>query len=123
MITGTVTSALEAIVRLHVEDANGQTQAIDFKIDTAFTGFVSLPVAMVTVLGLPRVTQEYVMIADGAVKSVPVHNGVVIWDGRPRSVDFHAMGQERLIGMAMLAGHDLTINVRDGGGVTITLAP
>jgi predicted aspartyl protease len=123
MITGTVTPNLEAIVRLHVEDASGQTQAIDLKIDTAFTDFVSLPVAMIAALGLPLDTFEYVQIADGSFARVPVHTGVVIWDGRPRTVDFHALGKERLIGMALLAGHDLAIRVRDGGDISITLIP
>jgi predicted aspartyl protease len=123
MIVGNVNSDLEAIVRLHIEDANGQTQAFDLKIDTAFTDFINLPVADVASLGLPFDTHEYVRIADGSVVRVPVHSGVVIWDGRARRVDFHAMGNERIIGMAMLAGHDLAIRVTDGGNVSIELAP
>ena len=123
MITGTVNSDLEAIVRLHVEDVKGQTQAIDVKIDTAFTAFINLPTAMIAALGLPVATHEYVRIADGSVVRVPVHVGIVIWEGRPRRIEFHALGQEKLIGMAMLAGHDLTMRVRDGGAVTITLVP
>jgi clan AA aspartic protease len=123
MITGVVTADLEAIIRLHVEDVNGQTQAIDLKIDTAFTDFISLPVALIAALGLPFDTYEYVQIADGSIARVPVHSGVVIWDGKPRKVDFHALGQERIIGMAMLAGHDLAIRVSDGGPVSIALVP
>jgi clan AA aspartic protease len=106
-----------------VEDVNGQTQAIDLKIDTAFTDFISLPVAMFAALGLPLDTYEYVQIADDSVVRVPVHSGVVIWDGKPRRVDFHALGKERIIGMAMLAGHDLYIRVSDGGPVSIALVP
>lgn len=109
MITGTVTPNLEAIVRLHVVDVSGQTQAIDLKIDIAFTDFISLPVAMIRILGLPLGAFEYVQIADGSFARVPFHTGVVIWDGRPRTVDFHALGKKRLIGMAMLARHDLAI--------------
>ncbi len=68
MITGVVTPDLEAIIRLHVEDVNGQTQAIELKIDTAFTDFISLPVAMIAALGLSLdTTYEYVRIADGSV--------------------------------------------------------
>ncbi len=122
MITGMVNSDLEAIVRLHVEDINGQSQAIDLKIDTAFTDFINLPLALIGALGLPLVQFETVRIADGSVVRVPVHTGVVIWDGKPRRVDFHGLGQERLIGMAMLAGHDLTIRVSDSGTVVIAFA-
>src|SRR5947209_19806257 len=101
MITGIVTPNLEAIVRLHVEDGSGQTQAIDFKIDTAFTDFINLPIAAVASLGLPRIGQETVQIADGSFVRVAVHAGVVIWDGMARKVDVHALGVERLLGMAM----------------------
>jgi hypothetical protein len=62
MITGIVNSDLEAIVRLHVTDAHGQTQAIDLKIDTAFTDFISLPVAVVAALGLVLIFHEKVQI-------------------------------------------------------------
>jgi clan AA aspartic protease len=123
MITGTVTPNLAAIVRVHVEDANGTSQAIDFTIDTGFTGFVSLPPAVIAGIGLPVASQESVRIADGSVMNVPVHAGVVIWDGKPRRGDFHAVGKERLLGMALLAGHDLAIRVSDGGAVSITVVP
>ncbi|MBI2805760.1 MAG: clan AA aspartic protease [Planctomycetes bacterium] len=121
MIFGTVTFSLEAMVRIHVEDGNGQTQAVDVKIDTGFTGFLSLPTSLVTAFGLMATTQQYVQVADGTVVSVPVHSAVVIWDGKPRRVDVHSMGTERILGMAMLAGHDLTMRVRDGGHVSISL--
>jgi clan AA aspartic protease len=123
MITGSVTSNLEAIVRLHVEDSSGQTQAIDFKVDTAFTDFINLPLATVTSLGLTHIGEEMVQIADGNFVRVPVHAGAVIWDGKARRVDVHALGVERLIGMAMLAGHDLAIRVQDNGTVSIDRIP
>lgn len=123
MIKGTVNPDLEAIIRLHIEDCNGQTQAFDLKIDTAFTDFISLPAAVVAGLGLPFVFNELVLIADGSIALVPVHTGVVIWDGRPRRLDVHALGREYIIGMALLAGHDLAIRVTDGGQVAITLIP
>jgi predicted aspartyl protease len=123
MIAGSVNSNLEAMIRLHVEDAHGQTQAIDFKVDTAFTAFVNLPAAMIASLGLRLIRYEYVLIGDGSTAHVPVHAGVVIWDGKPRPVDFHAMGREPLIGMAMMASHDLAVRIRDGGAVSITLTP
>jgi predicted aspartyl protease len=123
MITGTVNCDLEPMIRLHIEDVNGQTQAIDLKIDTAFTDFINLPATMVAALGLPVVGWEYVRIADGSFARVPIHAGVVIWDGKARHVDFHAFGPERLIGTAMLAGHDLAIRFSDGGAISITLVP
>lgn len=123
MISGIVTPKLEAMIRLHVEDGDGQSQAIDVKIDTAFTGFISLPPTIIAILKLPSSGYQLVQIADGNMVQVPMYTGVVIWDGKSRMVDFHSLGKEWIIGMAMLAGHDLTIGVRDGGAVTISLLP
>ncbi|MBM3994151.1 MAG: clan AA aspartic protease [Planctomycetes bacterium] len=123
MITGIVTPSLAAVVRLHIEDANGQTQAIDVKIDTGFSDFICLPLATVAALGLVLTTHEIVEIADGSFVRVPVFSGVVIWDGKPRRIDVHALGKQNLIGMAMLAGHDLAIRVQDGGAVSIHRVP
>jgi clan AA aspartic protease len=123
MITGGVNSSLEAVVRLYIEDVNGQSQAFDLKIDTGFTDFICLPASIVTALGLPLDINEQVQLADGTITRVPIHSGVVIWDGRPRRVDIHALGYEGTIGMAMLAGHDLAIRVTDGGTVSIGLIP
>ena len=123
MILGSVNSALEAMVRLHIEDVQGQSQSFDLKIDTGFTDFVCLPVATVAALGLPLDTIEQVLVADGSIAHVPVHSGVIIWEGKPRRVDFHALVKENTIGMALLAGHDLVIRVTDGGTVSIALIP
>ena len=123
MISGLVNPNLEAIVRLHLEDSNGQTQAFDLKIDTGFTDFLSLPVVMVSAMGWPLVNYELMQVADGSTVRVAVHSGAIIWDGKARAVSVHAMGTDRLIGMALLAGHDLAIRVSDGGPVTITLIP
>src|SRR5437879_5422065 len=92
MIIGTVTPSLEAFIHIPIEDGSGRSQAIDVKIDTGFTGFLSLPRTMVSTLGLMATTQQNVQIGDGTVVSVPVHSAVVIWDGKARRVDVHAMG-------------------------------
>ncbi|MBI3822799.1 MAG: hypothetical protein HY289_08985 [Planctomycetes bacterium] len=88
MITGIVTPSLSAIVRLHIADSTGTTQAMDFKIDTAFTDFINLPFATVQALGLPLNTHEIVQIADGSFVRVPVYSGVVIWDSKARKLTF-----------------------------------
>jgi clan AA aspartic protease len=123
MITGSVNSDLEAIIRLYIEDVNGQSQAIDVKVDTGYTGYLSLPATTVATLGLVATGREGVNIGDGSTVIARVHSAVVVWDGKPRPVDVHAMGAERLIGMRMLASHDLSICVQDGGPVSISFAP
>jgi len=123
MIIGSVNSDLDATIRILIEDVNGQSQAIDVKIDTGYTGFLSLPAATVATLGLPATGIDGIRIGDGSTVMAQVHSGVVIWDGKPRTVDVHAMGVDRLIGMRMLASHDLAIRIQDGGVVSISFVP
>jgi clan AA aspartic protease len=123
MITGHVSSSLEAIVRLHIEDSGGQTQAMDVIIDTGFTSFLSLPAATVSELGLKWILEEDTRLADGSLVSTNVYTAVVIWNGRPRNINVQALGVHSLIGMAMLASHDLAVRVTDGGSVSIDAMP
>src|SRR5262245_2838350 len=113
MISGRVSPNLEAIIRLNVQASDGQTEPMDFKIDTGFSDFISLPIATVARLGLSAVSDENVQIANGTSVRVAVHTGIVIWEGKPRRVDVHAMGADRLVGMRLLVSHDLSIRVQD----------
>ena len=88
-------------------------------IDTGFTGFLSLPSALATELGLPFLTYESAFLADGSLVRFSVQDATALWDGRPRRVYAHLSDATPLIGMRMLDDHDLSIQVRDGGRIVI----
>lgn len=48
-----------------------------------------------------------------------VHDVTVLWDGQPRHVRADATGSTPLVGMAMLNGHNLNVDVAVGGRVVI----
>ncbi|MBI2808362.1 MAG: clan AA aspartic protease [Planctomycetes bacterium] len=123
MIPGVVTSKLEATVRFHILGANGQSQAIDAIVDTGFEGFLSLPSVTVASLGLPWIYQDRTELIDARTIPIDIHSAVVIWNGKLRSIDVQALGGCNLIGMRLLAGHDLAIRVTDGGAVSIDGIP
>jgi clan AA aspartic protease len=123
MITGIVTSSLEATVRLLILDANGQSQPIDAIVDTGFAGFMSLPIATVTGLGLKRSYQDRTQLIDGRIIPIDMYTATVIWNGKPRTIDVQVLGAYVLIGMRLLAGHDLAIRATDGGAVSIEAIP
>ncbi len=52
MITGVVTANHEATILLVVHGAHGQQETIDAVIDTGFTGSLTLPLMLITALGL-----------------------------------------------------------------------
>jgi len=55
MITGAVTSELEAQIQLAIRGASGREQILDAVIDTGFNGHLTLPPDVVAAFGLPRV--------------------------------------------------------------------
>ena len=63
------------------------------------------------------------MLADGSVQQVDIYAAEIDWDGSWRSVMVAALGDEALVGMRLLAGHELRIAVVPGGAVEITPLP
>ncbi len=122
MIQGEVNDAYEAVISLTVQGPLGQATEVEAVIDTGFTGFLSLPTALVTELGLPFLTNESAMLADGSLVRFNVHDVTTLWDGQAKRVYAHIADATPLVGMRMLDEHDLSIQVRDGGRVVIRAA-
>jgi predicted aspartyl protease len=53
MIRGTVSANREPVVRLRVRGPGGIVAVVGLVVDTGFTGALTLPAAVVAVLGLP----------------------------------------------------------------------
>ena len=119
MILGVVNDAYEAVIYLTVQGPSGQAREVEAVIDTGFTGFLSLPSALVTELGLPFLTNETAMLADGGLVRFSVHDSIVLWDGQPRRIYAHLSDTTPLVGMRMLDSFNLNIEVVDGGRVVI----
>ena len=91
-------------------------------VDTGFNGFLTLPPALVATLALPRLNRGRATLADGSAQIIDVHGATVIWDGETRHVEITAVNAPPLVGMSMLYGYDLSIQVVDGGSVAIRKA-
>lgn len=122
MIQGAVNDAYEAVISLTVQGPSGQATEVEAVIDTGFNGFLSLPSTLVTELGLPFLTNESAVLADGSLVRFNVHDATTLWDGQPKRVYAHISDATPLVGMRMLDEHDLSIQVRDGGRVVIRAA-
>ena len=119
MIEGVVNAAYEAVVSLSLQGAESQTRDIEAVVDTGYTGFLTLPPALVAELGLPFAYVGRAFLANDDEVEFDVHHVTVLWDGQPRQVRAAATGSTPLVGMLLLAGYDLNIQVRDGGRVVI----
>ena len=118
MITGMVKSD-EACVRLVAKGSQGQ-QEIEAVIDTGYTGSLTLPPSVVTALGLKWQSVDRGTLADGSECLVDVFEAEVEWDGKSRRVLVDETDTAPLIGMGLLKGYELTIQVREQGRVAIT---
>ncbi len=119
MITGSVNSELEAIVRVVVRGPTRTDREVEAVVDTGFNGWLSLPGTLINQLGLPWLTRGRVALADGSEHECDVYTTTVIWDGQPRRVPVDSAETDPLVGMSLLKGFDLHVQVRDGGAVTI----
>ena len=119
MITGVVNADYEAVIRLRLQGPMGQEREVDASIDTGFNSFLTLSPALVTALGLTRLSRGRVILANGREELFDIYGVTVLWDGQPRYVEADAVDTTPLVGMALLNGYDLSVQVMDGGRVVI----
>jgi clan AA aspartic protease len=123
MMMGNVNSRREAIIQFAVLGDNNQRQAIKAVIDTGYTGFLTLPSAIITTLGLTWYMQEEGILGDGSLCMFNVFEAIVIWDGQIKSIEINESETEPLVGMGLLEGYELNIQGFAGGLVTIKPLP
>lgn len=123
MIRGIVNSRHEAVVQLRVRGPGGAESDVDTIVDSGFTSSLTLPAKMVAALGLVRQSAGTGTLADGSVRQFDICAAEVEWDGIWRTVLVYAVGDEPLLGMHLLAGHKLVMEVVPGGLVEILPHP
>jgi clan AA aspartic protease len=119
MIYGVVNLRREATLPLVISNLNGQRQVIDTVIDTGFSGFLSLPSAIITTLDLPWSASDIVTLGDGSETLFDLYTATVIWDGQYREIYIAESETEPLLGMALLYGYRLQVDTIEGGSVKI----
>lgn len=93
---------------------------VDAVIDSGYNGSLTLPAAVVALLDLTRQSGGSAVLTDGSCRPFDIYAAEVEWDGVWRAVLISAVGDEPLMGMRLLVGHILRIEVVPGGTVEIT---
>ena len=109
MIAGSVNQEREAIVRLVIVGPQGREREVEAIVDTGYTGFLTLPSEMAADLGLPYLMRGSAVLADGSDD----------WAGGRRQALIDIAESDPLLGMELLHGHELTIQVIAGGIVSL----
>lgn len=108
---------------LTVLGPNGQQQEVSAILDTGYTEYLTLPPATITALDLPYLYSLPMYLADGSPIRVRVFDAVVRWMGQERSIPIQETDGDVLLGMSLLYGSRLLVDVVDGGDVTVSNIP
>ena len=125
MIRGQVIAArddgtgLEPRVPLDILGSDGAFRSLNAVVDTGFTGMLTLPESVVSDLGLRRVREQEITLADGRSQLRRICRAELLWHGQPIDVLAYMMGDQPMIGTALLAPCRLTIDLWPGGAVII----
>lgn len=119
MMTGQVTPNREAVIRVLVRGPRGQEAQVEAVIDTGFNGFLTLPAQLIADLALPFAGTTRAALGDGSEVQMDVFEATVLWDNQERGVVVLAAEGGTLVGMSMLSGYRVTLDVKDGGTVII----
>lgn len=119
MITGAVNAAREARIQITIFGGDGSRQ-VEAIIDTGFTGFLTLSSELIAELDCEWLCRQEAMLADGKTHIFDVFLGEVQWAKGPAQVAILASEGTSLIGMSMIEGHKLEIEVVESGHVRLT---
>jgi clan AA aspartic protease len=119
VLTGRINSQIEAIVRLWIRGPEDRVLETDVLIDTGFSGFLSLPAETIASLGLLPHGEMVGTLADGTKGLFPIYRAIISWHGQPRATFVSAVESHPLLGMGVLHGCELAMQIVEGGEVAI----
>lgn len=119
MISGRVNQDLEAVIRLRLHGSGNRERWIEATIDTGFNGSLTITPEIARDLELKLIARGTAVIANGTRQSFNICSATVSWDGEPLPVAVDVLNNAPLIGMDLLKGYELLIQVEEGGSVFI----
>ena len=119
MIIGRVTAERQAVIVVGIRDPGGRVVSVEGVIDTCFSGFLTLSPDIIITLGLPFVEARYYTLGNGSDVEMRLFRADVVWDDQDKTILVVEADDDALIGMELLEGSTLFIDVRTGGDVRI----
>lgn len=124
MISGVVTENGEAILRLEVLGPDGGRREVEAVLDTGFNRSITLPGHLVNELRLPKAGSQNAILADGSEVLMDMHLARILWhEGREREVLALRADGGPLLGMELLHGNRVILDVVENGEVAIDILP
>ncbi len=119
ILRGGVNARHEAVVRFRLRGPSGVEAELAAIVDTGFNGQLAVPAVTAADLGLTKRTTGTAKLGNGSPRGFDVFAAEVWWADGWRTVSAAAIGREPLVGMRLLAGCRLTVDVTPGEAVTV----
>jgi clan AA aspartic protease len=119
MITGVVTAQGTVVVPVSLLALNRTSATVDTVVDTGFNGFLTLPLPGIARLQFPYEGTMRVVLGNEQTVELDMFTGTVLWDGQVREGLVLAVEGTPLMGMALLRGSRVCLDVIDGGSVSL----
>lgn len=116
---GVVNKRYEAILRVRLRGPSDNVLEVDAVIDTSYISYLTSPFDLIQQLQLKIESKGYALLADGSPLVFETYTGEIEWQGQWQPVLISTVGDETLLGMGLLAGHKLAVDVIPGGLVEI----
>jgi clan AA aspartic protease len=120
MITGIVNEEFEPIISISLYDSEGNIYTQDAIVDTGFNGWLSLPPDLISQLNLKWKRRGRAILGDGSECVFNVYEAVLVWDGNLLAIPIDEADSEPLIGMSLMEGYQLMVQVFEGGSVELS---
>jgi clan AA aspartic protease len=119
MIIGIVNADFEPIISLSIRRSDGEIFTQDAIVDTGFNGWLSLPPDLIAELNLRWKRRGRAILGDGSECVFNVYEAVVVWDGVLLTIPVDEADSDPLVGMSLMEGYQLTIQVAEDGHVEL----
>ena len=119
MLTGRVNGDLQAWLTVEIMAPSGQPRPIEVALDTGFNGQIALPAITIQRLELSEESSRLAITATGDRVRLTTYYTTMMWHGEPRIIEVVEADSEPLLGMELLLGNRVTLDVLEGGPVTI----
>ncbi|HAT15419.1 MAG TPA: clan AA aspartic protease [Microcoleaceae bacterium UBA11344] len=119
MITGIVNGDFEAMLSLSICGSDGKVYIQDAIVDTGFNGWLSLSPDLIDQLNLKWKRRGRAILGDGSECVFNIYEAVVLWDGVYLTIPIDEADSEPLVGMSLMEGYQLMVQVFEGGNVEL----